>query len=230
MLTPEKIADDDELGGQMSATAMAKTNTSVFKRIVPKLKAANIILFTINHINDKIEINAFTHSKSQLGFLKQNETLPGGKAALYLANNMIRVDDSSLLKENEGLGEYGRIVDFSFVKSRTNAAGKTVPMVFTFDNGFDELLSIFMYMKSSGGIEMHGATCTLRGRDDVKFTQKTFKDKILNDPEFAKIFFDAAREELSLLLANDNSVVNPVNKSYQNILSSIRDAGMNMVS
>ena len=64
MLTPEKLIEEEELSGQMSVTATAKTNTAVFKRIVPKLKAANIILFTINHINDKIEINAFTHTKS----------------------------------------------------------------------------------------------------------------------------------------------------------------------
>ena len=103
MFTPEKLTEEEELSGQMSTTATAKTNTAVFKRIVPKLKAANIILFTINHINDKIEVNAFTHTKSQVSFLKPGETLPGGKAALYLANNLIRVDDGAKLKETDDL-------------------------------------------------------------------------------------------------------------------------------
>ena len=87
LLTPEKLTEEEELSGQMSTTGTAKTNTSIFKRIVPKLKAANIILFTINHINDKVEINPFAHTKAQIGYLKQGETLPGGKAALYLAKS-----------------------------------------------------------------------------------------------------------------------------------------------
>ena len=202
MLTPEKIVDDgSELGGQMNATAMAKTNTAVFKRIVPKLKAANIILFTINHINDKVEINPFSHSKSQVGFLKQNETLPGGKAALYLANNMIRVDDGKVLTEKDGLGIYGKIVDFTFIKSRTNASGRSVPMVFTYDRGFDNILSLFVFLKANEAIEQKGAYCTLKGYSDMKFTQKGFIEKLDTDPEFVKAFSKVARTELETLLA-----------------------------
>lgn len=201
LLTPEKLTEEEELSGQMSTTATAKTNTAVFKRIIPKLKAANIILFTINHINDKIEINAFTHSKAQISFLKQGETLPGGKAALYLANNMIRVDDGAKLKETDGLGINGKIVDFEIIKSRTNAAGRSVPMVFDFTNGFDDILSLFMFLKSTGAI-ITGATCYLRGHEDMKFRQRDFKNKLFNDPEFAKAFNEVARAELETLLGN----------------------------
>ena len=201
MLTPEKLTEEEELSGQMSTTATAKTNTAVFKRIVPKLKAANIILFTINHINDKIEVNAFTHTKSQVSFLKPGETLPGGKAALYLANNLIRVDDGAKLKETDGLGINGKIVDFEIIKSRTNAAGRSVPMVFDFTNGFDDILSLFMFLKSTGAI-ITGATCYLRGHEDMKFRQRDFKNKLFNDPEFAKAFSEVARAELETLLGN----------------------------
>lgn len=221
MLTPDKVSEAEDLGGQMSATAMAKTNTAVFKRIIPKLKAANIILLTINHINDKIEINAFSHTKAQIGFLKQGETLPGGKAALYLANNMIRVDDGSVLKESEGLGVYGKIVDFSFIKSRTNASGKSVPMVFTFDHGFDEILSIFIYLKSTGAIEMHGATCTLKGYEDIKFTQKNFREKLLSDEAFAQAFSAVAKTELEKLLSNPEEVKYKMDTRQSNIIQSI---------
>lgn len=221
MLTPDKVSEAEDLGGQMSATAMAKTNTAVFKRIIPKLKAANIILLTINHINDKIEINAFSHTKAQIGFLKQGETLPGGKAALYLANNMIRVDDGSVLKESEGLGVYGKIVDFSFIKSRTNASGKSVPMVFTFDHGFDEILSIFIYLKSTRAIELRGATCTLKGYEDIKFTQKNFREKLLTDEAFAQAFSAVAKTELEKLLSNPEEVKYKMDMRQSNIIQSI---------
>ena len=217
MLAPDKLTEEEELSGQMSTTATAKTNTAVFKRIVPKLKAANIILFVVNHINDKIEINPFMHTKAQIGYLKQDETLPGGKAALYLANNMIRVDDGAKLKATEGLGVDGKIVDFALVKSRTNSAGRSVPMVFT-DHGFDDILSLFMFLKSTGGI-ITGATCYLRGHEDIKFRQKDFKEKLLTDPEFVKAFNEVAREDLEKLLAQPLDMQQE--QSYQNIIDGI---------
>lgn len=221
MLTPEKLTEEEELSGQMSTTATAKTNTAVFKRIVPKLKAANIILFTINHINDKIEVNAFTHTKSQVSFLKPGETLPGGKAALYLANNLIRVDDGAKLKETDGLGINGKIVDFEIIKSRTNAAGRSVPMVFDFTNGFDDILSLFMFLKSTGAI-ITGATCYLRGHEDMKFRQRDFKNKLFNDPEFAKAFNEVARAELETLLGNPEvEEQKNFTQPNQNIINSI---------
>ena len=221
LLTPEKLTEEEELSGQMSTTATAKTNTAVFKRIIPKLKAANIILFTINHINDKIEINAFTHSKAQISFLKQGETLPGGKAALYLANNMIRVDDGAKLKETDGLGINGKIVDFEIIKSRTNAAGRSVPMVFDFTSGFDDILSLFMFLKSTGAI-ITGATCYLRGHEDMKFRQRDFKNKLFNDPEFAKAFNEVARAELETLLGNPEvEDQKNITQPNQNIINSI---------
>ena len=221
MLTPEKLTEEEELSGQMSTTATAKTNTAVFKRIVPKLKAANIILFTINHINDKIEVNAFTHTKSQVSFLKPGETLPGGKAALYLANNLIRVDDGAKLKETDGLGINGKIVDFEIIKSRTNAAGRSVPMVFDFTSGFDDILSLFMFLKSTGAI-ITGATCYLRGHEDMKFRQRDFKNKLFNDPEFAKVFNEVARAELETLLGNPEvEDQKNITQPNQNIINSI---------
>lgn len=221
MLTPEKLTEEEELSGQMSTTATAKTNTAVFKRIVPKLKAANIILFTINHINDKIEVNSFTHTKSQVSFLKPGETLPGGKAALYLANNLIRVDDGAKLKETDGLGINGKIVDFEIIKSRTNAAGRSVPMVFDFTNGFDDILSLFMFLKSTGAI-ITGATCYLRGHEDMKFRQRDFKNKLFNDPEFAKAFNEVARAELETLLGNPEvEEQKNITQPNQNIINSI---------
>lgn len=221
MLTPEKLTEEEELSGQMSTTATAKTNTAVFKRIVPKLKAANIILFTINHINDKIEVNAFTHTKSQVSFLKPGETLPGGKAALYLANNLIRVDDGAKLKETDGLGINGKIVDFEIIKSRTNAAGRSVPMVFDFTNGFDDILSLFMFLKSTGAI-ITGATCYLRGHENMKFRQRDFKNKLFNDPEFAKAFNEVARAELETLLGNPEvEEQKNITQPNQNIINSI---------
>ena len=67
MLIPEKFSEEEELSGSMSSTAAAKSNTISFKRIIPQLKACNIILIMINHINDDV---SFMPKKPDLAWLK----------------------------------------------------------------------------------------------------------------------------------------------------------------
>jgi RecA/RadA recombinase len=188
LLMPGKYTDEDDLSGQMSATAAAKTNSAVFKRIIPMLKSANIILLIINHINQKVDINPMQRTKAQVGYLKQGETLPGGNAAIYLATNIIRVDDNSKLKADEGFYINGSLVDFTLVKSRTNRAGRSTTLVFDQDNGFDADLSMFLLLKEMGRIKGAGAYLYIGDRSDMKFAQKNLKDKLVESLEFRDVF------------------------------------------
>src|SRR5574344_1004212 len=124
-LMPEDIATDEEMDSGMGATSTAKKNTQLVKKISQLLKAANIILFTINHIMDDIQMG-FIPKPQQIAGLKQGERLPGGKAAMYLAMNLFRMDEKGTLKAEEGYGINGTIVDITAVKSRTNATRRSV--------------------------------------------------------------------------------------------------------
>lgn len=57
LLMPAKYTEEEELSGAMSSTAAARTNAQVFKRLMPMLKSANIILLMVNHINQRVDIN-----------------------------------------------------------------------------------------------------------------------------------------------------------------------------
>ena len=190
MLMPETYTNENELAGQMAATAAAKTNTRILKTLVPMLKSANIILILINHINQKVDIKPYARTKSQVSYLKPDETLPGGNAAIYLANNIIRFDDTKL-KSTEGFCIEGSLVTLSLVKSRTNKAGRTVNLIFCQDTGFDADLSLYTLLKDAGIIKGAGAFYHIEGCD-TKFTQKTFKDKLKTDPEIRDAFINAA--------------------------------------
>ena len=159
----------------MSSTAAAKTNASVFKRIVPLLKSANIMLFVINHITDAIKISMFDSKPAQLSYLKQGESLPGGKTPVYLSNLLIRFDDNTKLKESEGLKISGSIVDISLLKSRTSNVGKSVPLIFDFKNGFDRDLSLLQLLKDMKKVNGAGAYLYFGDRSDKKFSHKNFK-------------------------------------------------------
>lgn len=207
LLMPEKFTEEDEISGQMSATATARMNAAVFKRVVPLLKAANIILLVINHINEKVEINAFKKTRLQVGYLKEGETLPGGRAIIYLANNIIRFDDS-VIKAKEGLGIDGYLVDVSLVKSRSNKAGKTVTLVFNQNTGYDPDLSLFIMLKQAGAITNAGAYMAL---GDRKFRQKELKELLKTDTEFANAFAEACKPVLFALIQENEDAFHSTN-------------------
>lgn len=207
LLMPEKLTEEEELSGQMSATAMARTNAGVFKRIVPLLKAANIILFVINHINQKIEINPMMHTKGQLSYLKQGESLPGGNAPIYLSNNIFRFDDGTKLKSTEGFGIDGSMVEVGLVKSRSNKAGQSTTLVFNQAIGFDPELSLFVMLKNAGRINGAGAYLYIDDASDMKFNQRQFKEKLATNPEFMQVFMNAVMDELRKSLADSTPTV-----------------------
>lgn len=85
MLMPSKYTQEEEVSGQMSSTAAAKMNSMIFKRMIPMTKAANIILLTINHINEDVDINPMAKKKATVSYLKQGETLPRLTLGLTIA-------------------------------------------------------------------------------------------------------------------------------------------------
>lgn len=204
LLMPSNYAEEDELSGQMSATAAAKANTSIFKRITQMIKTTNIILFIINHITDDVSINPMMKKKSQVAYLKQGEALPGGKAVVYLSNNLIRFDDHTKFKEEEGFRIKGNLVDLGLVKSRTSAAGTSCTLVFNQIEGFDPELSLFILMKDKGLVNGAGIGLYLADRNDMKFSQKTLKEKLANDMEFRQLFMSEGMKALKMLVRTPN--------------------------
>lgn len=196
LLMPAQYTEEEELSGSMSATAAAKTNSMSFKRIIPMLKSANIILLMINHINKKIDINPMMRSKSQVSYLKQDESLPGGNTIIYLTNVLLRFDDNSKLKEDEVFGISGNLVDITLVKSRNNRAGKTCTLVFNQNTGFDPELSLFVMLKNAKRIGGAGAHLYINNTPEIKFSQKTFKEKLYENPDLRKAFIAEVMEVL----------------------------------
>lgn len=217
LLMPAQYTEEEELSGSMSATAAAKTNSMSFKRIIPMLKSANIILLMINHINKKIDINPMQRTKSQVSYLKQDESLPGGNTIIYLSNLLIKFDDNSKLKEDEAFGISGNLVDITLIKSRNNRAGKSCTLIFDQNNGFDPELSMFLMLKNAKRINGAGAYLYIGDRSDIKFSQKTFKEKLRENPELREIF---SKEVMSMLKEElDNSYVENKSSSLDYSLS-----------
>ena len=226
MLLPENLSDEDDLAGSMAASSIAKTNTMVFKQISQLCKKANIIFFTINHILEEIQMG-FIPKAAQISGLKQGERLPGGRAAIYLANNMLRVDDTNTLKPDKDYGIDGSIISMTLVKSRTNATKKSIPLIFNKTEGrFDEILSLFHLLKTEGVFSGAGAYQYLDDAPDAKFSQRNFKDVLSKSPELQKAFAKACYKILSTYLSETKAVEADVSEVSSNINSMFNSFAM----
>lgn len=193
-ILPKKLTEDE--GSNMNGATTARINSDIFLRLVPLCREANIIMLIINHITKK-GIGSFLPEKSDLAYLKQDESLPGGKTtSTYLQNNIFRLDEKSKLKETETFGIDGAIVNVDIVKSRTNKAGKGATLVFDQNNGYDPDLSLFMYLKENNIIEGAGAYLKLPG-SEIKFSQKQFKQTLYTNPDFYNQFVSVCFQALT---------------------------------
>lgn len=139
-------------------------------------------------------------TKAQTAYLKPDESVGGGRVALYVSNLLIRMDDNTKLKETEGFGVHGIVVEVTILKSRTCAAGRSVNLVFDYDHGFDKELSLLILLKDLGIVNMKGAYMSFANNEDIgKFTNKNFKEK-LKDPEFSKVFAEQALIGLNMII------------------------------
>ena len=224
-IMPKKLSEDE--GSNMNGAITAKTNSDVFLRLVPLCREANIIMLIINHITQN-GIGSFMPVKADLAYLKQNESLPGGKTtSTYLQNNIFRLDEKSKLKESEVFGIDGAIVNVDIVKSRTNKAGKSATLVFDQNNCYDPDLSLFMYLKDNNILEGSGAYLRLP-ESDIKFSQKQFKNLLYSNQDFYNQFVNTCFKNLTQDILereskkkydqlNTNGVITP----YQAILNQL---------
>ena len=212
-MVPERVANRGEMGGQMDATAIAKANTQFIKLTMQLLKTANIIVLAINHINKRVE-TGFMPTKNDIPYLKQDETLPGGKAINYDANNIFKLDDKKIKEESFGFN--GKEIVVQMIKSRTNKANMTTPLLLNFDIGFDPYFSLLLLLKDTGRVKAKGAYMQLDEHADMKFTNKKFTEILFDNKDFQKVFFEAAKEECRKLLTPTKTLTESVDNTLSN--------------
>jgi len=96
----------------------------------------------------------------------------------------------------------GTLVDLDLVKSRSNKAGQSATLVFNQDIGFDATLSLFILLKENNRVKGAGAYLYFGDRDDMKFSQKAFKQKLNDNVELQDVFMKEVIDVLTTQLDN----------------------------
>lgn len=196
LLVTDSVDAEEEMSGQMSATAQAKANTQMLKRLISKCAEANMFLFIINHVNDKVDIG-IVKKQAQTNYLKQDETVPGGNSQIYLANVLFKFVAGSKISEDKTFKLRGFESRVEFIKSRNAPAGRTVTLVFDTANGFSNDLSNLLYLKNEKLISGGGHGYTVNDEEtNTKFKLADFETVIEEDGEFRKSFNKVIRKQL----------------------------------
>lgn len=216
LLMPEKYTEEDELKGNSAGAASALTVTNLFKMIFPMLKAANIILFGINHILEDVNMGIMP-KKQIVPYLKQGERIPKGRTVTFLANNIVRIENVAKLKPDDGYRIEGSIVEVSLVKSRSSGRKIGTKLVFDYDNGFCPWLSLLRFMQDQKAISGGGSSLYFEPEKIYRFSQANFRDQIFNNSAFRAAFMEAVLPLLKNIprerdiIAQDDHVVDLLN-------------------
>lgn len=181
---------DGSLKNNMSGARNAKFNSEAFKQLLPWCKKANIILFVINHINKKIS-TGFVKSARDLIGLGEDEAVSGGRAAVYLANNVLRFKNKGTLKIDKDYGLNGHIISAEFYKSRTNASQQPVELIFDKAKGFSKTLSLLHYLFEKDKIvKIKSGLYAIKGFEDIPFSKKNFREVAAQNPQLIVGLYD----------------------------------------
>lgn len=143
-----------------------------------------------------VSVEMYPPDARPIKWLKKNETLPGGATAAYMADFMLRLDQTKALKEDEELKVKGFICGVTLCKSRSNASGHYIPVVFDQHRGADNVLTNYLMLKSNKLIGGTGRGFFIKGMEDVKFLQADLRDVYESNPEFQAHFDSLVAGEL----------------------------------
>jgi RecA/RadA recombinase len=220
LLAPSKVDDSGELRGNMDAPQVAKANNALIKQVCGTgwLYDANIVLIIVNHITKSISAELYPPDARPVKWMKKDESLPGGATAAYMADFMLRMDQSKALKEDEEMKVKGFICNVILCKSRSNASGHSISLVFDQYRGADNILTNYLMLKSANMIAGSGNGYWLKGLDSVKFLQSNIREVYAKSAPFRERFDELVHGELSEFI---KSIAGKEGKDVQKVIDTI---------
>ena len=179
-LQTKDVEDSIELGSQTYNMRLAIAYNTFYKRLRPVLTRANITVFAVNHIKEKPQMG-FTMTPAKVQYMKPNESIPGGTGPLYYSQILMRLIYRGKLTEEKN-GFEGFMSSVEILKSKANRSGRLIDLVFTYDHGFDEQLTLLHMAKSLKLIAGRNPNSYFINSPDLKFNTKDFIEENMPVP------------------------------------------------
>ena len=211
----KEASDAEKMRGNTEGARDAKSLKGFFKDVLPLCKEANIIIYAINHLNSNMSMNAFIPTAKQQNYLKQDESIPGGKTMIFYPFNIVKMvakPSDDYTEESDGFA--GHMVMIEPIKSSSNQSGNnskgiSFQMAFSYKYGFDPLRSLVFYAKDKGLIE--GNKTRMKFRDDPSFT---FSLKDIDKEKNTKPIWESLKKFVVPTLNEHLSFIEPDNVRF----------------
>lgn len=177
-----EFMDKEEFQGQTFAMRKARALSDLLGGIQTHIKSANIIMFLINHIKIK---NQMVKTQAQVNEMGIDETMPGGEAPVYYANNILRLISSDKFNTEKGDDFDGFLAKIQLVKSRTAPSGRVCEMIYEKSIGFNKLRTMLHIASSSDLIGGRNPKRYLVTHPDQKFDTRDLST-VMQYPEVMK--------------------------------------------
>lgn len=158
--------------------------------LLPYLRAANIIVISINHIRVNPQMG-IVKSPAELLYLKQDESLPGGKTPPYLAHYLLKnvaVGSEKYNLEDDGID--GVMIRMEIIKSRSNQSGQHVDLIFDKVKGISPIRTCIRFAKDNGLIGGNKNATYFINEKDKKFPMRTVEQFFSENKEMYRIMYD----------------------------------------
>ena len=191
----------EEVGTQTDRMRTTGEISRLVTESLPLMAAANIIVLAVNHIKPKSQVGGMPQPADIL-YLKQDETMPGGKAPQYYASILIRVNalgSEKYTTDDDGFDGFG--ASFDIIKNRVNKAGQKVHMIYDLVNGYDPIRTNLSFAKELGILTGNKNKAYFLENPDVKFSLKNAPDEFKEDKSLYKVMYDAMKPAMNNILS-----------------------------
>ena len=158
--------------------------------LLPYLRAANIIVISINHIRVNPQMG-IVKSPSELLYLKQDEALPGGKTPPYLSHYLLKnvaVGSEKFTVEDDGFD--GFLIRMEIIKARSNQSGQHIDLIFDKVRGVSPIRTNIRFAKDNGLIGGNKNATYFINAKDKKFPMRTVEEFFHENKEMYKIMYE----------------------------------------
>lgn len=180
----------EEITSQTERMRITAEIGRLYTDLLPYLRAANIIVFSVNHIRVNPQMG-IVKSPSELLYLNQDEALPGGKTPPYLAHYLLKnvaVGSQKFTKEEDGFDGFG--ITVKIIKARSNQNGQVVNIIFDKVSGVSPIRTNIAFAKENGLIGGNKNAMYFINNKDAKFPLRAVEEYFSEHPEMYRIMYD----------------------------------------
>jgi len=184
----------------------AKVYSLLIPKYVGKCSQYNISILSVNQLRDKVDMGRFSKA-SDLKFMSQEHTVPGGKSLLFNAFHLLEMRQASMSKKDiEKYGFEGLMAEIMCVKNKLFRPKLPIKIIGDFNTGFSDFWTNYVYLVDTNWIKS-GSWNALINYSTKKFRTLEAETLYKTDSDFKKAYDEAVINSIDEHIIKPNTVI-----------------------